>query len=197
MPRVVARLLITILLIPIAIVFHVAVGGLCSYLAYLLAQSLPDTEVFQAVLVVVGLAIAGAVSLVVFFPLWRGVVAWTPRRRASTVRTAVYAALLAAAQAVGWFVLFADPERSSAIADAGIVFTTLLVMIVWVIVWIETPAERTKRLGVHGIAKALCPNCRYDMSGLTNLRCPECGLEYSLAGLIEETSRRAVPPSME
>lgn len=197
MPRVVARLLITILLVPIAIVFHVAVGGLCSYLAYSVGGIWPDTEVLQAVLIVVGLAIAGTVSLAVFWLLWRGVVAWTPRRRAYTWRIAIYAALLAAAQAVGWFVVFADPEKSSAIADAGIVLITLLVMIVWVIVWIETPAERTKRLSVYGIAKALCPNCRYDMSGLTNLRCPECGQEYSLGGLIEETSRRSVPPSME
>jgi hypothetical protein len=36
----------------------------------------------------------------------------------------------------------------------------------------------------------VCPSCRYDLNGLANDRCPECGSEFTRAGLLSLADRR-------
>jgi hypothetical protein len=70
-----------------------------------------------------------------------------------------------------------------------------MVPIVWVlmtvVVWRETTAERTHRLAAAGADRIVCPMCGYAMTGLREARCPECGAAYTLEQLI------ATQPSRE
>lgn len=54
------------------------------------------------------------------------------------------------------------------------------------LLWRETAAERALRVSRTGAGATLpCPKCRYDMRGLREARCPECGTVYTLDGLLE------------
>ena len=51
--------------------------------------------------------------------------------------------------------------------------------------WLENDDERASRqLGVK-LQKVYCPKCAYDMRGQRDLRCPECGTEFSIGELLE------------
>lgn len=53
------------------------------------------------------------------------------------------------------------------------------------LLWRETAAERAFRASQTAAGPALrCPSCRYDMRGLHEARCPECGTSYTLDGLL-------------
>jgi tRNA(Ile2) C34 agmatinyltransferase TiaS len=56
------------------------------------------------------------------------------------------------------------------------------------LIWRETPVERAERLAhLTEAAQAStphCPRCGYNMTGLTQARCPECGSQYTLDALI-------------
>ena len=48
------------------------------------------------------------------------------------------------------------------------------------IIWRETKAERIARLKMLGINVVVCPNCGYNLTGMTTTTCPECGSKYTL-----------------
>ena len=60
-----------------------------------------------------------------------------------------------------------------------------------VIIWRETALERAKRLGEVSESAFACPNCGYNMTGLRQARCPECGTQYSLDELFGMLRERA------
>jgi hypothetical protein len=49
-----------------------------------------------------------------------------------------------------------------------------------VLIWRETAAERLARLTAHGMPVIACPLCGYNLAGLTEARCPECGAAFTL-----------------
>jgi hypothetical protein len=59
-----------------------------------------------------------------------------------------------------------------------------IVPILWilatVILWRETPAERLARMAQLSDAGIFCPICGYNLSGLREARCPECGATFTL-----------------
>ena len=48
------------------------------------------------------------------------------------------------------------------------------------LIWRETSAERRDRLARLGIGAIGCPTCGYNLTGLREARCPECGSQYTL-----------------
>jgi rubrerythrin len=48
------------------------------------------------------------------------------------------------------------------------------------IIWRETAKERGERLRHMGIHTLTCPNCGYNLTGLREAKCPECGAAYTL-----------------
>ena len=67
------------------------------------------------------------------------------------------------------------------------------VPIVWVLatvlVWRETPQERIERLIAAGTDAVCCPVCGYNMTGLRESRCPECGSTFTLDQLLTTHTR--------
>jgi hypothetical protein len=66
--------------------------------------------------------------------------------------------------------------------------------IVWVLatvlIWRETPQERMQRLAAGGAGTLACPICGYNMTGLREARCPECGVGMTLDELVAAQARR-------
>jgi hypothetical protein len=59
-----------------------------------------------------------------------------------------------------------------------------------VIVWRETASERADRLAAYG-ATVICPLCGYNMAGLRQACCPECGGSFTLDQLAAAQPRAA------
>ncbi len=196
MPRLVARLIISVCMLPIL----AACAGFSAALSEELVRRSFNWQQrdpysvggFLGVLVVWGL-----IGLGLFWLIWRGVVCWNSARKHSTVRGIVYGYLIMGAlTAIGLLVL-PFPEVGGPVGCVLIALAPPLILIFWMFAWTESPRERAKRLGIENLRRVLCPNCKYDLSGLTNLSCPECGHHYTLGTLIEETRKREVPTSLE
>ena len=52
------------------------------------------------------------------------------------------------------------------------------------LIWRETTAERGERLNQLGVGAITCPSCGYNLTGLKEARCPECGAQYTLDQLL-------------
>jgi ribosomal protein L37AE/L43A len=63
--------------------------------------------------------------------------------------------------------------------------------------WVETPRERIERIRDAGPFSHVCPLCKYDMSGLKNLTCPECGVEFTVASWTREQHDRRMAPDTD
>ena len=74
------------------------------------------------------------------------------------------------------------------------------VPIVWVLatvlLWRETNAERVARMSnLIGNPTVVCPFCGYNLSGLREARCPECGNSFTLDQLAASQPRRDEHPA--
>src|SRR5437762_10805919 len=107
--------------------------------------------------------------------LWRTTVKWTAAR----VRNTALAALLALAGGVG-FALAAVTVNRQVPAGIALLLGGGTVPIVWVLatvlLWRETRTERVARMSKRANSPTvLCPICGYNLTGLREARCPECG----------------------
>ncbi len=122
--------------------------------------------------------------VVAWILVWRPQVNWTPQRRLRTGLAVVWS--LAPASAAAWLVLLVQPRRS----EVAIIVGGLAWVVTWLgssaLVWRETAVERVAR--IKGIADGVvnCPNCGYNLTGLDQARCPECGSRYTLNELFAE-----------
>jgi hypothetical protein len=114
--------------------------------------------------------------------LWREVVRWTPPRVRRTVLAALGA--LVSGGLFGLFLTaFALPELEMVVLMGG-----GLPPIVWVLatvlIWRETRHERLTRLAATGGRAVICPLCGYNLTGLRDTRCPECGGHFTVDELV-------------
>ena len=123
--------------------------------------------------------------------LWRSEVRWNGRRIAQTGVATVIA--LACGAAAGCLVKIAGPWVP---VQLVVLIGGGTVPIVWVLgtvlVWRETPRERAERLSARAGA-VVCPLCGYNLAGLRESRCPECGTSFTLDQLVAAQPPAAVP----
>ena len=110
--------------------------------------------------------------------IWRRQVRWTFHRRTLTMLSVLGATGVAfgvfgiICAFVGW----AD--------EAAIVLAALAWPPAWIAltayVWRETPMERAGRLKNLAPGGLACPQCGYNLTGLRQARCPECGTQFTL-----------------
>lgn len=119
-------------------------------------------------------------TLVVFawLLIWRGMVRWTPGRKLATSVVAV------SAQPVGFVLGLILSGRDK---DFGwflcAVMPSLLFVVGTTAVWVPIPRFRRRR-DVDPTLRVPCPDCGYNLRGLTEARCPECGGQFTLEQLI-------------
>jgi hypothetical protein len=127
--------------------------------------------------------------------LWRSTVQWTGAR----VRNTALAGVLALAGGGAFAGALLTISRA---LPAGIAL--LLggggVPIVWVLatvlLWRETASERLARMSkLVSNPTVLCPVCGYNLSGLREARCPECGGSFTLDQLAASQPQRNEHPA--
>ena len=123
--------------------------------------------------------VCGGILVLTWVFVWRSEVSWTPRRRLLTAMSLVMAAVPAGLVVMA--VLLVEPGIDEELAP---IFGAMIWTPCWVgctaIVWRETKAERGQRLKMQGIGALLCPTCGYNMMGLREAHCPECGSRFTL-----------------
>jgi uncharacterized paraquat-inducible protein A len=184
MPRIIAKVLLAILMIPLA--------GLTYLIAKLIGEQfirwrgVGNADYQIAIYVFCGTVTWLWVALY-WVLLWRELVPLNPRRIVKSLEVAIFALVIAAVIGLALGALL-QPPIGAFIAS---VLTPLFWLIATVFVWRESDAERGYRLNVPSNS-ILCPKCKYNLTGLTELRCPECGTRFTLDGLLAAQPNRLV-----
>lgn len=175
MSRLIARILLAFLIFPFAalvylVVFVWAIEATRGSVSY----RLRDMLCFG----LAGLA-AWAFMAVYWFLLWRTSVKWTPERLGLTAVAAGGAVVVGViAAAMVWGI-----EE-----DVGAFVGSVAAPVVWlgvtIILWRETAGERAARISGYQHQPITCPYCGYNLTGLSEARCPECGTRYTLDELL-------------
>ncbi len=182
MSRLVARILLSIFVFPL--------GGLLYTVAFVvseqwLRQGSGRYSYAVEVRAFLGTAMVTWAGIAVYWVLlWRTSVRWTAGR---VSRTVVAAALAAAAGGAGGTAVAEAMGRgdgSTFGAFVGGVLAILLWLIATVVVWRETAEERARRAGGANANAVACPTCGYNLTGLSEARCPECGSRFTLDELV-------------
>lgn len=108
--------------------------------------------------------------------IWRSHIQWTTRRMILTACVFFAGLLISAPFAI---------ILGSMIADSfGWFIFAMGWLMVWLfgtaIVWRESAVERAKRLQMMGVSAVVCPTCSYNLTGLKEPNCPECGSRFTL-----------------
>jgi hypothetical protein len=183
MTRLIARLILAMLLLPLTGTVFVM------FMAAFASEGGPQTPWSVLGMWATVYAFVG----VYWVLLWRAVVRWTRKRKLDTALAGVLALLLGGA--LGAYVHYAV----RAPPEVGVLVGGGLVPIVWVLatvlIWRETPQERIERITAAGTDSVCCPVCGYNLTGLKEARCPECGSQFTLDQLLASHAQRdhAVP----
>jgi hypothetical protein len=187
MSQLVSRILLAIFVFPLGAIFYMVLfivleeGILRSNSGYYRER---ETWCF---LIAGGLTWA-AVALY-WWLLWRSTVRWTHGRIVGTAGAVLFAAVAGAIVGAVCATLFPSGGESFG-AFVGSVLAILLWMIATIFLWRETATERGQRVsGAHNAIT--CPTCGYNMTGLGESRCPECGSKFTLDELLASQASSA------
>jgi hypothetical protein len=127
--------------------------------------------------------------------LWRSTVKWTAPRVRNTALAGLAALAGGAALALAAITMNRQIPPGAAVLLAG-----GTVPITWVLgtvlLWRETATERLARMSkLVSAPTVLCPFCGYNLSGLREARCPECGASFTLDELAASQPQRNEHPA--
>jgi hypothetical protein len=128
----------------------------------------------------VAMSLAGASWFVVLILIWR------PMRYGRQIAVPTITTLAIIVAAIGGSVAI-DELLNRRDEEMLILAVLLLGGAVIILVWLPT-AQRLLRgrpvVGPDDLVLVSCPGCGYSLIGLRNLRCPECGTEFTIDELI-------------
>ena len=141
---------------------------------------LPNDLEFHAANVVTAAAVA-----IYWHLIWLPTMAWHRRRAVATAISAAAAVVLGLA--IGFMFAWVDDEF-------GIIVGGITSITSWLIatcfIWRESAAERASRLRSCGVETIACLQCGYNMTGLREPTCPECGASFTLDELLRGQQSR-------
>jgi hypothetical protein len=178
MSQLISRILLTTALFPSAVLV----------LAVLFVLMEPQMRDQQAI--VLATLIACAYMIGYWLILWRRSVVWTAERGMRTFFAGGIAVgvALGVGLAINAVVRYADGLPTVLGSLCGTVFW----IIATIVVWRETAAERADRLSRASADALVCPSCGYNLTGLREARCPECGASFTISELLAAQPSRAV-----
>ncbi len=177
MTRLVARLILAMLLLPLT-------GSLIVIAMLFIARGAPP-DPWE----VVGMwAVVYAFIAAYWILLWRPLVRWTPKRRRKTLVFSLFSVLASILVGSSIVVVSAAPAAGVLVGGG---FAPIIWVLATVLIWRETPAERMERIRTAGAGTVSCPICGYNLTGLRESRCPECGTQYTLDELLAAQRDRA------
>ena len=100
------------------------------------------------------------------------------------------AVLFAAATGYLVAVILNESQRGGFGDFVGSATAPLLWIVATIFVWRETAAERAARIDSTGRDAVVCPTCGYNLTGLKEPRCPECGTQFTLDQLLASQPSR-------
>ena len=131
-------------------------------------------------------AVIGCYVIGSWILIWLGQIKWTGLRVGLTVAS-VFLAAVPAMIVFGVIILVEDH-----LDEPAIIFSGMTWGVVWLgstaFIWRETARERAGRLESLGIQAIACPRCAYNMTGLKQSICPECGTVFTLDQLFAALS---------
>ena len=170
MSAIIARLLVSI-------VFMLATPVVYFLLAFFMFEALDMHEEGLVFLIVTALMLPAVI--LGWLMLWGREVNWTQARTSMTAGLGL--GLAVPAGLVG--VVIAGMVRYEG-AGLGLVIGGMVWALGWFgltpLLWKETRGERHARLQAMGNDGIACPVCGYNMTGLREARCPECGATFTL-----------------
>ena len=175
MSQLVSRILLAIFLFPLAAVFYLIIFFILDHNQRYGSYRDIDNFFICGVVTWIGVALY-------WWLLWRSSVKWNGVRVGLTVAAVLLCAICAAI--VAGLIALATPNRNG---DFAMFVATVLAILLWLVatvfLWRETAAERSARLVGAGNA-VTCPHCGYNLTGLHESRCPECGTKFTLDELL-------------
>lgn len=180
MTNLLARILLAIMLLPLAATVYLVV-----VFAMISGPGSDQAAFLTATLVTI------AFVVIYWLWLWRKSVRWTPARVGHTL-------LGAAGCIVAGIIVAAFLNSVSRIRELSFCFFVagLVSIVSWlpltVLIWRETTDERADRLRHVAGDVLCCPRCGYNMTGLHEARCPECGAQYTLNQLIAAQHKQEI-----
>jgi hypothetical protein len=179
MSRLVSRILLTVLLFPSA--------TLCLFISFLFFERLWfRSEIDAAVYATFATC---AYMAAYWLLLWWRAVSWTAERVYRTAILTGAAALVGTAMGVAIMkVLPYDKEIGTC---GGALTGAVSWIILTILAWRETASERAARLSRADANALVCPSCGYNLTGLREPRCPECGKQFTLSELYAAQPARA------
>ncbi len=127
--------------------------------------------------------IATDVFVVIYWiAIWRRSVVWTSRRQLLTlaaVGLGAFASILAVVVLRDFVGMPIEPRILFGNSMFPVVFVLMTVF-----VWRESTGERHARIVERGTDTVSCPICAYNMTGLREAKCPECGAVFTLDELL-------------
>lgn len=178
MTRLIARLILAMLILPLS-------GALFVLLMAVITSQGGPPEVYPLAIVWVIVYVFIAVYWVL---LWCNLVCWTRDRTRRTIVSGLLALLLGYLIAVVVRFAFGGPVFVSALFGGGL--PPIAWVLATVLIWRETAEERMARITAAGTDTVLCPNCGYNMTGLREARCPECGSVFTIDQLVSGQPQR-------
>ena len=180
MSQLIARILLSIFVFPLAGILYTVIVVVA--MDQLRGQYRYDRDLYAFLLA--GLCtwafIAGY-----WIMLWHKSVNWVQGRAMGTFGAAVASAIVATV--VG--VMVSGVDRGFG-AFVGTVVAPLLWLVATVFIWRESAQERAARLDHAGKDSIVCPTCGYNLTGLRESRCPECGTQFTLDQLLASQPSR-------
>lgn len=171
MSRLIARILLALAIWPLA--------GLLYLVSFAVIQEVRIRYEMSSTFIGVG-ALTWAFMAGYWVLLWRGSVQWTGERRGLTLGATLVAAL-AGVLVGGMTGSIVDREFGYFI---GSITAPILWLVMTILIWRESPAERAARVGAGRQNSIVCPTCGYNLTGLKESRCPECGTQFTLDELL-------------
>jgi len=178
MSRLVQKILLSLILLPLSGIVY---GSVTAFSVSIILGFNNEQFAF----VISGLT-TWAFIAIYWILLWRRSVHWSKFRVVATILTVPLAVLVA--------VLIGSPLR---ILDEGLAtfVGSLTAIFLWVtatiFIWTETSRERRERIGSNRPDVVSCPTCGYNLTGLRQLTCPECGDQFTLDELFAAQSSKA------
>ncbi len=179
MSRLVSRILLAILMFPAAFLVYVGIAVPLGS-----RGRGPDLLVFLSASIVTGLFIAGWWVL-----LWRSSVRWTRGRAVLTVLAVPI--VLCPGVVIGIWAEDLVGEGFGAFLGGVVAIFSWLVATVFI--WRETAEERAARIRAAGPQTIVCPRCGYNLTGLRQTACPECGATWTVDELLATQPARQDP----
>jgi uncharacterized paraquat-inducible protein A len=178
MSRLVSRILLSIFMFPLATIFYIFVMVVGEETVQTTNYQARDAALFMITSVLTWMVVA-----IYWCLLWRSGVNWNSSRVGRTFVAAFGAATVGGV--VGVFVrLLVNRSDASFPIFLGGILTIILWLVATVFIWRETTAERAARIRGASKSAITCPTCGYNLTGLSEARCPECGSKFTLNELM-------------